>query len=251
MNDPCEACRPAEPEHPMLLDGGVTDGDTALMFTCFAEEFLLLGTAPERLTAMTRDPSIFASCTAASPTPPLAPVMSTVSPSRTRPRVLTVCTAVPSVQHTVAATKDGQPVPVPEPIVMISRGGRQTVHITRESLPGRAAPQLPAPALVPAATEPPAVAWQSPPPGVLDALDPDADRCAVGVPAGSDSRRPAVEGWRMLRGDETGVLLGDHILAGAHPGALVATTIVSSGVMSRRFSSTNCGFRPSPGSASW
>ncbi len=37
------------------------------------------------------------------------------------------------------------------------------------------------------------------------ALDPDADRCAVGV--------PGPQGWTMLRGDETGVLLGDRILA--------------------------------------
>lgn len=57
------------------------------------------------------------------------------------------------------------------------------------------------------------------------ALDPDADRCAIGVPD-RDGR------WRMLRGDETGALLGDYVLAGldrtAHPHPLVATTIVSS-----------------------
>ncbi|MCO1581054.1 phospho-sugar mutase [Crossiella sp. SN42] len=56
------------------------------------------------------------------------------------------------------------------------------------------------------------------------ALDPDADRCALGV------RGP--DGWRMLRGDETGVLLGAHVLSTldkeAHPDPLVATTIVSS-----------------------
>ncbi|MBO0854453.1 MAG: phospho-sugar mutase, partial [Nocardia sp.] len=52
------------------------------------------------------------------------------------------------------------------------------------------------------------------------ALDPDADRCAVAVP-GSD-------GPRLLRGDETGVLLADYVLRTAPPDALVATTIVSS-----------------------
>lgn len=61
------------------------------------------------------------------------------------------------------------------------------------------------------------------------ALDPDADRCALGV--------PGPDGWRMLRGDETGVLLGVHVLDGCPParpparrtGApLVASTIVSS-----------------------
>jgi len=60
------------------------------------------------------------------------------------------------------------------------------------------------------------------------ALDPDADRCALGVPD-ADGR------WRMLRGDETGALLGNHILATldrvAHPSPLVATTIVSSSLL--------------------
>jgi phosphomannomutase len=36
------------------------------------------------------------------------------------------------------------------------------------------------------------------------ALDPDADRCALGL-------RDRDGSWRMLRGDETGVLLGEHI----------------------------------------
>jgi len=60
---------------------------------------------------------------------------------------------------------------------------------------------------------------------VAIALDPDADRCAVGIPTSS--------GWRMLSGDETGWLLGDYILSRtdtrASPGKrLVASTVVSS-----------------------
>ncbi|MEE6178438.1 phospho-sugar mutase [Mycobacterium sp. 050134] len=57
---------------------------------------------------------------------------------------------------------------------------------------------------------------------VAIALDPDADRCAVGV--------PATGGWRMLSGDETGWLLGDYLLSHATPGRhnVVASTVVSS-----------------------
>ncbi len=56
---------------------------------------------------------------------------------------------------------------------------------------------------------------------VAIALDPDADRCAVGVPT------PA--GWRMLSGDETGWLLGDYILSQADTAnSVVASTVVSS-----------------------
>ncbi|MBV8181434.1 MAG: phospho-sugar mutase [Mycobacterium sp.] len=57
------------------------------------------------------------------------------------------------------------------------------------------------------------------------ALDPDADRCAVGIPT------PA--GWRMLSGDETGWLLGDFILSRTEPGKL-ATSVVASTVVSSR-----------------
>ncbi|WP_199439513.1 phospho-sugar mutase [Umezawaea beigongshangensis] len=60
------------------------------------------------------------------------------------------------------------------------------------------------------------------------ALDPDADRCALGV-------RERDGSWRMLRGDETGVLLGSLVLSTldrtAHPDPLVATTIVSSSLL--------------------
>ena len=58
------------------------------------------------------------------------------------------------------------------------------------------------------------------------ALDPDADRCAVGVPTPS--------GWRMLSGDETGWLLGDYILSQVEPGEVTAATVVASTVVSSR-----------------
>ncbi|WP_307851802.1 phospho-sugar mutase [Williamsia sp. CHRR-6] len=62
------------------------------------------------------------------------------------------------------------------------------------------------------------------------ALDPDADRCAIGT---------RIDGaWRMLTGDETGALLGAAALAGGnrsenHSAAtpLVATTIVSGSIL--------------------
>ncbi len=61
---------------------------------------------------------------------------------------------------------------------------------------------------------------------VAIALDPDADRCAVGIPLGNSR----ASGWRMLSGDETGWLLGDYILSRAsNPESLVvASTVVSS-----------------------
>jgi phosphomannomutase len=53
------------------------------------------------------------------------------------------------------------------------------------------------------------------------ALDPDADRCAIGIPV--DGR------WRMLSGDETGWLLGDYILSSPSAGeSTVASSVVSS-----------------------
>jgi phosphomannomutase len=57
------------------------------------------------------------------------------------------------------------------------------------------------------------------------ALDPDADRCALGVKQDGQ--------WRMLRGDETGALLGDHVLSTSDTTTdrLVATTIVSSSLL--------------------
>jgi phosphomannomutase len=56
------------------------------------------------------------------------------------------------------------------------------------------------------------------------ALDPDADRCAVGV--------PTPDGWRMLTGDETGWLLGDYILSQIDPGEVSEHTVVASSLVS-------------------
>ncbi len=58
------------------------------------------------------------------------------------------------------------------------------------------------------------------------ALDPDADRCAIGI--------PTPDGWRMLSGDETGWLLGDYILSQTEPGDVAAASVVASTVVSSR-----------------
>jgi phosphomannomutase len=67
------------------------------------------------------------------------------------------------------------------------------------------------------------------------ASDPDGDRLAVAVPEPGDKTR-----WRQLTGDQVGALLGGYLLsrggesAGANPpGRLVATTIVSSTLLSK------------------
>ncbi|MFJ8072739.1 phospho-sugar mutase [Streptomyces sp. NPDC096176] len=64
-------------------------------------------------------------------------------------------------------------------------------------------------------------------PDVVIANDPDADRCAVAVPDDA-----AEGGWRMLRGDEVGALLAEHLV---HKGAtgVFAESIVSSSLLGR------------------
>ncbi|MBB5870400.1 phosphomannomutase [Allocatelliglobosispora scoriae] len=65
------------------------------------------------------------------------------------------------------------------------------------------------------------------------ANDPDADRCAVAV--------PTAKGWRMLRGDEVGVLLADHLMRrGVH--GTYATTIVSSSLLKRIAAARGVGY---------
>jgi phosphomannomutase len=63
------------------------------------------------------------------------------------------------------------------------------------------------------------------------ANDPDADRCAAAVPprSGEPTDGPT-GGWRILRGDEVGVLLADHLMRRGVPGHY-ATTIVSSSML--------------------
>ena len=61
------------------------------------------------------------------------------------------------------------------------------------------------------------------------ANDPDGDRLAVAIPTDSG-------GWRALSGDEIGCLLAEYLLeqgAADDPGACVATTVVSSRMLSR------------------
>lgn len=57
------------------------------------------------------------------------------------------------------------------------------------------------------------------------ANDPDADRCAVAVPTGDGE-------WRMLRGDEVGVLLGVHLVERGVRGTF-ACSIVSSSLLGK------------------
>ncbi|MDI2130971.1 phospho-sugar mutase [Yinghuangia seranimata] len=105
---------------------------------------------------------------------------------------------------------------------------------------------FPAPTVVGEQAEPdpdfPTVAFPNPEePGAMDlafataaaanadlvvANDPDADRCAVAVP---DPSAPG--GWRMLRGDEVGALLGTEIARRADGNGVLATTIVSSSLL--------------------
>jgi len=106
-----------------------------------------------------------------------------------------------------------------------------------------------APIVVPSQAEPnpefPTVVFPNPEePGAIDAAlalaareradlvlanDPDADRCAVAVPDPAATTPANPSGWRMLRGDEVGSLLGAHILArGVGADDVFANSIVSS-----------------------
>ena len=106
-----------------------------------------------------------------------------------------------------------------------------------------------APIVVPSQSEPdpefPTVVFPNPEePGAIDAAlalaaleradlvlanDPDADRCAAAVPDPDAATPVNPSGWRMLRGDEVGSLLGAHILGrGVGGNDVFANSIVSS-----------------------
>ncbi|WP_154674443.1 phospho-sugar mutase [Nakamurella lactea] len=192
--------------------------------------------------------------------------------------------AIAAARPAVSIDTDGVPQPWPDSIVenylhraaALASGSERQLRIVATAMHGVGASTL-LEALrragftdvhqVPAQEQPdpafPTVAFPNPEePGATDQLlalateldadlaianDPDADRCALGAKAADGS-------WRMLRGDETGALLGDHLLAGlnpaVHPDPLVATTIVSSSLLksiaaarSARFDETLTGFK--------
>jgi phosphomannomutase len=70
---------------------------------------------------------------------------------------------------------------------------------------------------------------------IVIANDPDADRCAVAVPTDAEG------GWRMLRGDEVGVLLADWLLRLGVRGTY-ATTIVSSSLLAAMAARQGAGY---------
>ncbi|OXM55502.1 phosphomannomutase [Amycolatopsis thailandensis] len=158
-------------------------------------------------------------------------------------------------------------------VALLPRGPERGVKVAATALHGVGAETLSAAFERAGFTEPSLVAEQSTPdpdfptvafpnpeePGATDlllalasevdadlaiALDPDADRCALGV-------RERDGSWRMLRGDETGVLLGWHVLSTVDSSdPLVATTIVSSSMLGEvakefgaRYAETLTGFK--------
>ncbi len=70
---------------------------------------------------------------------------------------------------------------------------------------------------------------------LIIANDPDADRCAVGI--------PTPDGFRMLRGDEVGVLLGWWTAQRAVVTGSLVTTIVSSSMLAPIAEAAGLGFR--------
>jgi len=150
----------------------------------------------------------------------------------------------------VAAASHTGPVPAARNVRLASTAlhGVGAATLSRALIAAGFAP--PVEAATQAAPDPdfPTVAFPNPEePGALDAAlataaasradlllanDPDADRLGAAIPPRDPGARADPAAWRVLRGDEIGVILADHLLrhspASVLDGAVVATTIVSS-----------------------
>ncbi len=73
------------------------------------------------------------------------------------------------------------------------------------------------------------------------ANDPDADRCAVAVPLDDGDTGRGGQSWRMLTGDELGVLLADALLSAGRSGTY-ATTIVSASLLGQMATARGAGY---------
>jgi phosphomannomutase len=141
---------------------------------------------------------------------------------------------------------------------VVAQGGARELSVIHTALHGVGSAVLvaafaragfSAPIVVPSQSEPdpefPTVVFPNPEePGAIDAAlalaalehadlvlanDPDADRCAAAVPDPAAATPDNPSGWRMLRGDEVGSLLGAHILTrGVRADDVFANSIVSS-----------------------
>jgi phosphomannomutase len=120
-------------------------------------------------------------------------------------------------------------------VAAMTRAGFPAPHVVREQampdpdFPTVAFPNPEEPGAVDLAVELAASAGAD----LVVANDPDADRCAVAVPdpaLGAGPEDP--KGWRMLRGDEVGALLADHLMRRGRRGRY-ATTIVSSTLLGK------------------
>ncbi|MFD8753511.1 phospho-sugar mutase [Kitasatospora sp. NPDC059577] len=80
-------------------------------------------------------------------------------------------------------------------------------------------------------------------PDIVIANDPDADRCAVAVPTSGNAAGSGngTAGWRMLRGDEVGALLGAALVSKKAEGTF-ATTIVSATLLGRIAEAAGLGY---------
>jgi len=141
-----------------------------------------------------------------------------------------------------------------EAVLGVARGGARDLDIVYTPLHGVGgdltaqvleAAGFPAPTVVAAQAAPdpdfPTVAFPNPEePGAMDlamalasetgadlvvANDPDADRCAAAVPLPKGSTTGG--GWRMLRGDEVGAILGAALLARGATGTYAASIVSS------------------------